>query len=55
MKIRKILIAGVSVIIGLPVALLLITVVSINILDRSNRTIVSSGKEREYLLYVPPS
>ena len=54
-KIRKILIVAVLIVIGLPVALLMITVVSINILDRSNCTLLSSGEEREYLLYVPSS
>ncbi len=55
MKIRKILIGAVLVIIGLPVALVLIAIVSISILDRTNGTIVSSGQKREYLLYVPRS
>ena len=50
MKIRRVVIGGVLVVIGLPVALVLIYV-----LDRSNGTIVSSGWERQYLLYVPPS
>ena len=55
MKIRKLVIGGVLVVIGLPVALVLIAAASIYVLDRSNGTIVSSGRERQYLLYVPPS
>jgi polyhydroxybutyrate depolymerase len=56
MKIRrKILIGGVLVVIGLPIALLSMAVVSISILDLTHGTIVSSDGEREYLLYVPPS
>ena len=55
MKIRKIVIGAVLVIIGLPVVLVLIAVVSVHALDRTNGTIISSGHKREYLLYVPPS
>jgi len=55
MKTRKIVIGAVLVIVGLPVALILIVVVSISVLDRTNGTIVSSGQARSYLLYVPPS
>jgi polyhydroxybutyrate depolymerase len=55
MKIRKVIIGGVLVVIGLPLALVLIAVASICVLDRSNGTIVSSGQKREYLLYVPRS
>ena len=55
MKIRKLVIGGVLVVIGLPVALVLIAAASICVLDRSNGTIVSSGQKREYLLYVPRS
>jgi len=54
-KNRRVVIGGVLVVIGLPVALVLIAAASIYGLDRSNGTIVSSGRERQYLLYVPPS
>jgi polyhydroxybutyrate depolymerase len=54
-KFRKIFIGAALVIIGLPVALILIAVVSISVLDRTNGRIVSSGEEREYLLYVSPN
>ena len=54
MSIRKMVIRVVLVVIGLPVALVLIVVASIYILDRTNGTIVSSGQQRSYLLYVPP-
>jgi polyhydroxybutyrate depolymerase len=59
MKTRKIVIGAVLVIIGLPVVLVLIAVVSFYAsfyaLSRANGTIVSSGQKREYLLYVPRS
>ena len=59
MNTRKIVIGAVLVIIGLPVALVLIAAVSFYVLfyvpNRANGTIVSSGQEREYLLYVPRS
>ncbi len=54
MKIRKILIGAVLIVVGLGAALILVAIVSISLLDRTNGTIVSSGEEREYLLYVPP-
>jgi len=52
---RKILIGAALVIIGLPVALVLITAVSVSVLNRTNGAIISSGQKREYLLYVPRS
>ena len=55
MTTRKIVIGGVLVITGVPVVLLLIAAVSISVLNRTNGTIVSSGRQREYLLYVPRS
>ncbi len=55
MKIRRMVIGAVLVIIGLPVVLILIVVVSVSVLNRTNGTIVSSGQKRQYLLYVPKS
>ncbi len=61
MNIRKIIIRAVVVVIGLPVVLSLIAVVGFYALwssyapNRTNGTIVSSGQERKYLLYVPRS
>src|SRR6266571_3530991 len=55
MKAKKIVIGVLLAIIGLPVLLVLVVVVSVAILDRTNGTIVSSGKPRSFLLYVPPS
>ncbi len=55
MKVRKILIGVLLTIIGLPVLLVLVLVVSVAVLDRTNGSIVSSGKPRSYLLFVPPS
>ena len=54
MKTRKIVIGAVVVLIGLPVVLVLIAAVWIYALDRTNGAIVSSGRPRSYLLYVPP-
>src|SRR5438094_8883761 len=55
MNTRKLVIGAVLVIIGLPLVLVLIVVGSIHVLDRTNGAIISSGRERTYLLYVPPS
>jgi len=55
MNTRKIVIGAVLVIVGLPVVLVLIVVVSIHVLNRTNGAIISAGQKREYLLYVPRS
>jgi len=55
MNSQKRVIAAVLVLIGLPVVLVLVEAVSYYVRNRSNGTIVSSGREREYLLYVPRS
>ena len=52
---RKGVLAGVLVLIGLPVALAAIEAVSYYVVNANNGTIVSSGEKREYLLYVPRS
>jgi len=52
-KAKKIVIGVLLAVIGLPVLLVLVVVVSVAILDRTNGTIVSSGKPRSFLLYVP--
>jgi polyhydroxybutyrate depolymerase len=52
---RGIVIGSVLALINLPVALVLIEAVSYHVRNRSNGSIVSSGLEREYLLYVPKS
>ncbi len=54
-KSRGRLIATVLVLISLPVVLALIEAVSFYVSNRSNGSFVSSGQEREYLLYVPRS
>jgi len=48
-------IGAVLILIGLPVVLALIAAVSFHLRNRNNGSIVSSGKRREYLLYVPRS
>ena len=54
-SIRKVVIGAVLLVIGLPAVLILIAVVSLYVPNRTNGTIVSSGQQREYLLYVPGS
>ena len=54
-EIRRMFIAAVLVVIGLPVVFILTVAISISILDRSNGFIVSSEQKREYLLFVPGS
>jgi polyhydroxybutyrate depolymerase len=54
-KLKRILLLIAGVVVGLPVLVLLVVVVWIALLDRTNGTIVSSGEEREYLLHVPDS
>lgn len=52
---RKGVIGAVLVLITLPVMLALIEAVSFSFANRSNGSFVSSGEERDYLLYVPAS
>jgi len=54
-NIKKIILGSVVVVVGLPLAVILIAIVSISVFDRTNGTIVSSGETREYLLHVPDS
>src|SRR5882672_7780627 len=55
MKSRRRVLGAVLVLLGLPVALALVEAVSFYVQNRTNGTIVSSGRTREYLLYVPRS
>jgi len=55
MKTRRIIVRALVVVIGAPVALMITAAASIYVLDRSSGSIVSSGRERQYLLHVPPS
>jgi len=50
---RTRILGTVLTLLGLPVLITLIEAVSFNIVNRTNGTMVSSGEEREYLLYVP--
>ncbi|MEO7822271.1 MAG: PHB depolymerase family esterase [Gemmatimonadaceae bacterium] len=52
---RKVVLAAVLGLIGLPVMLALTEAVYYHVRNRSNGSIVSSGLRREYLLYVPRS
>jgi polyhydroxybutyrate depolymerase len=54
-KNRRGVIVAVLALIGLPAALVLSEAVQFHVQNRSNGTMVSSGEEREYLLYVPKS
>jgi polyhydroxybutyrate depolymerase len=53
MIIKKIVIGAVLIIIGLPVLLILMILLSVSFANKTNGAIVSSGEKREYLLYVP--
>ena len=55
MNIRRTLIGAALIIVGLPVVLILVILMSVSVLNRTNGAIVSSGQKREYLLYVPKS
>ncbi len=55
MKRRKGVVVAVLALISLPVMVALVEAVSFHVENRSNGTILSSDKEREYLLYVPRS
>ena len=56
---KKVAIGVVLLIVGLPVALIVIAIAAFYatfyVPNRANGTIVSSGQEREYLLHVPES
>ena len=52
---KKIVIGAALIIIGVPVLLILIILLSVSFANRTNGAIVSSGEKREYLLYVPKS
>ena len=51
----KVVLGVVLGLIGLPVVLALTEAVAFHVQNRSNRSLVSSGQTREYLLYVPRS
>ena len=55
MKNGKVVIAAVLALINLPVALAVIEAMSFHASNRSNGHFVSSGRKREYMLYVPAS
>jgi polyhydroxybutyrate depolymerase len=54
-RIRKIVSAAVAVLVGLPLTVALVLIVTISVLDRTSGSIVSSGETREYLIHVPDS
>lgn len=53
MKIKKIVMGGALLVIGLPVAFILTAFACFSIMDKTNGAIVSSDVTRRYLLYVP--
>jgi polyhydroxybutyrate depolymerase len=55
MTIKKMVTGAVLLLIGPPVAVILIVLASVSILNRTNGSIVSSGDKREYLLHIPRS
>lgn len=54
-KVKKIILGAAVVVVGLPLAMILIAILTISVLDRNSGSIVSSGERREYLLYLPDS
>ncbi|MGH8244971.1 MAG: extracellular catalytic domain type 1 short-chain-length polyhydroxyalkanoate depolymerase [Gammaproteobacteria bacterium] len=52
-KWRKIILGLVVIVIGLPVTFVVALVAWVSLMNKTNGTIVSSGKTRRYLLYVP--
>ena len=52
---RKRVIGAVLAMLGIPVLLVLVEAVSFRVANRSNGSFLSSGRKREYLLYVPRS
>lgn len=52
---RRWVLAAVAALIAVPAVVALTGALSYHLANRSNRTMVVAGKEREYLLYVPPS
>jgi polyhydroxybutyrate depolymerase len=54
-KILKILLGAALLLIGMPVAFVLIFAVTPSLLYQTNGSILSNGEERDYLLYVPKS
>ena len=55
MKPKQLLIGSILVLVSLPLVLVLVVAASSSVLDRTNGAIVSSGRKRTYLLYVPPN
>ncbi len=55
MKSRKTVIGTMLVLLSLPVAVALIEAVSFYVLNASNGTLISAGRNRDYLLFVPKS
>jgi polyhydroxybutyrate depolymerase len=55
MRIKRLFIGAGIVFVGLPLVLVLVGLVWLRLLNRTNGTLVSSGQKRQYLLYVPPS
>lgn len=53
--VKRVLVGVVWVLVGLPVALVLVARVSLYVLNRTNGTVVSSGETRAHLLHVPKS
>lgn len=53
MRFWRIVVRSTLVLIGLPLVLLLVVAAGSYVLDRTNGAIVSSGRKRTYLLYVP--
>src|SRR5688572_27760982 len=55
MKIRTIVLGAAIVLLGIPVLLLATAATVVQLLDKSDGTIATSGDEREFLLHIPTS
>jgi polyhydroxybutyrate depolymerase len=55
MRIGKVILAALLAVVGVPLIVLLVAVAVVQVLDKADGVIVSSGDEREYLLHVPAS
>ena len=55
MRIRRVVIGGALIFLGLPALLTLLTIVTIRVLDQTNGSLLTSGRVRTYLVHVPPS
>ena len=54
-RVRRVILTILGVVIGAPLVTIAVVITTTALLDQTNGTIVSSGIERRYLLFVPPT